>query len=92
MTLDTQDEVLKAYIEKSSPVNITLDGRISTTDETEPANSENPSTTSAAPNGTVSATSSASATESAPGSSGAVIVSSRWSLIAAVVGVVVLGF
>lgn len=80
MTLDTQDEVLGKYIEKSTPVNIKLDGRISITDETKPAGTKGPSATSA-PNNTISATSSPSATDTGA----AVMISGEWSLIAAAV-------
>lgn len=83
MTLDTQDEVLGMYIEKSTPVDIKLDGRISITNETEPAGTDakGPSATSAAPNNTISATSSPSPTDTGA----AVMVSGEWSLIAAAV-------
>lgn len=82
MTLDTQDEVLGMYIEKSTPVDIKLDGRISITNETKPAGTDanGPSATSAA-NNTISATSSPSPTDTGA----AVMVSGEWSLIAAAV-------
>lgn len=81
MTLDTQDEVLGKYIEKSTPVDIKLDGRISITNETKPAGTKGPSATSGAPNNTISATSSPSPTDTGA----AAMVSGEWSLIAAAV-------
>lgn len=81
MTLDTQAEVLGMYIEKSTPVDIELDGRIATTDETKPTNTKNPSSTNAAPNSTISPTTSPTNTDTGAG----VVVSGEWSLIAAIV-------
>ncbi|RPB17436.1 5'-nucleotidase [Morchella conica CCBAS932] len=72
-TLDTQDEVLRQYITKESPVDIKLDGRISTTNET----SATPTNSSTSP----------SATGIESDTSAAVMVSGSWGVLAiAVVG------
>lgn len=69
------------YIEKLTPVDIKLDGRIAITDETKPTSTQTTSPTNVALNNTISPTNSPSNTDTGAG----VMVPSKWSLVAAIV-------